>query len=213
MGKDEATPLDELGDAARGEAGGSTDRVLTVPNLISLTRILLIPLVVWLLIHRETAGWGILLLAILVGTDWIDGRIARRYNQVSELGKLLDPTADRLIIAAGLISLVIVGAFPLWAALLVIVRDVFTMSMWVLLLKRHLRIDVRYIGKAATFMLMAGIPLIAWGSLDLPLGAAASAIGWMSYAVGVVEYYIAAYLYIGDVRQALDQQKRGSTSG
>jgi len=205
--------MDRLQEAAKGQGGGSTDRILTIPNLISLARILLIPVVVWLLIHPETAGWGILLLAIVVGTDWIDGRIARRYNQVSELGKLLDPTADRLIIAAGLISLVVVGAFPLWAALLVIVRNVFTMSMWILLLKRRLRIDVRYIGKSATFMLMAGIPLIAWGNFDLPLAAAALAIGWMSYAVGVVEYYIAAYLYIGDVRRVLDLRKRGSTSG
>ncbi len=204
--------MDKLADAAKGAGGASTHRIWTIPNLISFARILLIPVVVWLLIHPETAGWGIVLLAVVVGTDWIDGRIARRFNQVSELGKLLDPTADRLIIAAGLVSLVVVGAFPLWAALVVIVRDVFTVSMWILLLKRHLRIDVRYIGKAATFMLMAGIPLIAWGNFDLPFGPAALAIGWMSYMVGAVEYYVAAYLYIGDVRQALDQQERGSTS-
>lgn len=190
----------------------SSHKILTVPNAISFARILLIPVVVVLIVQESTRGWGILLLGIVVGTDWIDGRIARKYNQVSELGKILDPTADRLIIAAGLIALVAIDAFPLWAAVLVIARDLFFMLVWIVLLSKHLRIDVRYIGKTATFMLMLGIPLIAWGNLGFWAAPTALVVGWMSYVAGVVEYYIAAGLYMGDLRVAFQQAQEPGKS-
>src|SRR4051794_31177475 len=101
----------------------SSNRVLTLPNLISFVRILLIPVFVLLLLNDGTERAGLLLLGFVVSTDWVDGQVARRTGQVSEVGKILDPVADRLAIAAALITLVVVDAFPLWAALLILVRD------------------------------------------------------------------------------------------
>lgn len=192
----------------RESAAGSTSRVLTVPNLLSFLRILLIPVFVWLIVHEGTEVAGLLLFGAVAWTDWIDGYVARRTGQVSEFGKVLDPTADRLAIAAGLIALVVRGAFPVWAALLILVRDALVLLAGVVLLvSRGGRIEVRFIGKVATFGLMTGIPLIAWGRLDLPLAVAASACGWSFYAVGIVEYYIATAMYFGDLRRALAKSR------
>ncbi len=195
----------------KGEsAAGSTSRVLTVPNVLSLTRILLIPVFVWLIVHHGTELSGLLLFGLVSSTDWVDGVVARRTGQVSELGKLLDPTADRLAIAAGLIAMVVRGAFPLWAALLVLVRDALILAAGaVLIATRGGRIDVRFIGKVATFGLMTGIPLIAWGHFDLPLAGAATACGWVVYTLGIVESYFAAGLYVGDLRRAFASRVEG----
>ncbi|HJY32997.1 MAG TPA: CDP-alcohol phosphatidyltransferase family protein, partial [Actinomycetota bacterium] len=146
-----------------------TDRVLTIPNLISSLRIALIPAFVVLIVDRDTTRAGLVLFVVVVATDWIDGALARATGQVSDLGKVLDPVADRLAIAAGLIALVVVDAFPLWAALLILVRDVAVLiAGLVLLSKRRARIEVRYLGKVATFALMAAIASIAWGTLGYP---------------------------------------------
>jgi cardiolipin synthase len=140
----------------------------------------------------------------VVATDWVDGTIARRTGQVSELGKVLDPVADRLAIAAGIIALAIRGVFPVWAAVAIIARDLAVLGVGVFLLtRRRVRIDVRWIGKVATFSLMVAVPAIAWGELNLPLAAAATAVGWVCFAVGIVEYYIAAWVYARDARRAL----------
>jgi cardiolipin synthase len=178
-------------------------RVLTVPNLLSLSRIVLIPVFVLLLLHHGTEAAGLLLLGFVVATDWVDGTIARRTGQVSELGKWLDPIADRVAIGAALITLVVRSAFPLWAALLILVRDGLILLAGTVLLARGKRIDVRYIGKVATFSLMFGVPAVAWGNFGLPLGAAARALGWISFAVGIAEYYVAAVMYVSDFRMAL----------
>src|SRR6187402_3268322 len=156
-----------------------TDRVLTIPNVISSLRIALIPVFVALIVDPDTRRAGLVLFVVVVATDWVDGALARATGQVSDLGKVLDPVADRLAIAAGLIALVVADAFPLWAALLILVRDVaILVAGSVLLAKRHARIDVRYIGKVATFALMASIGFIAWGNLGYVLSEAALACGW-----------------------------------
>jgi cardiolipin synthase len=180
-----------------------SSRIVTVPNLISTIRIVLIPAFVVLILDHDTTAAGLILFGVVVATDWVDGVIARRTGQVSELGKILDPTADRLAIAAGLIALAVRGVFPWWAALSILVRDIVVLAVGlVALLRGDLRIEVRWIGKIATFSLMMAIPLVSWGALDLPLAAAATVVGWAAYAVGIVEYYIAAIGYLGDVRRA-----------
>jgi cardiolipin synthase len=180
-----------------------SSRIVTVPNLISTIRIVLIPAFVVLILDHDTTAAGLILFGVVVATDWVDGVIARRTGQVSELGKILDPTADRLAIAAGLIALAVRGVFPWWAALSILVRDIVVLAVGlVALLRGDLRIEVRWIGKIATFSLMMAIPLVSWGALDLPLAAAATVIGWAAYAVGIVEYYVAAIGYLGDVRRA-----------
>ena len=180
-----------------------TDRILTIPNLISSLRIALIPVFVALIVEPDTRRAGLVLFVVVVATDWVDGALARATGQVSDLGKVLDPVADRLAIAAGLIALVVADAFPLWAALLILVRDVTVLiAGLVLLAKRRTRIEVRYLGKVATFALMTAIACIAWGSLGYPLAPAALACGWAFYGVGIVEYYVATVLYVGDLRRA-----------
>jgi cardiolipin synthase len=177
--------------------------ILTVPNVISFARIALIPVFVELLLKERTRGAGLALFAIVAASDWLDGYVARRTGQISALGKLLDPTADRLAIAAGLIALTIAGAIPLWAVLLVVVRDALVLAVGAfVLVARGERIEVRRIGKIATFTLMVAVVLVAWGSFDLPLARVASALGWIGYAVGLTESYAATALYAGDVRDA-----------
>jgi cardiolipin synthase (CMP-forming) len=180
-----------------------TDRVLTIPNVISFLRIALIPVFVALIVDPDTRRAGLVVFVVVVATDWVDGALARATGQVSDLGKVLDPVADRLAIAAGLIALVVADAFPLWAALLILVRDVTVLiAGLVLLSKRRARIEVRHLGKVATFSLMAAIACIAWGSLGYPLAPAALACGWAFYVVGIVEYYLATVLYVGDFQRA-----------
>jgi cardiolipin synthase (CMP-forming) len=181
-----------------------TDRVLTIPNLLSVLRLLLIPVFVLLLLHHGTELAGLLVVGGVMSTDWVDGYIARRTNTVSELGKLLDPASDRLAMAAAIVALVVRGAFPLWAALLILVRDALVFVAGVLLLgSRGRRIDVRPIGKVGTFVLMTTVPMIAWGHFGLPLAPMMTAIGWVFFPVGILEYYVATALYVGDVRTVL----------
>jgi cardiolipin synthase (CMP-forming) len=181
----------------------ASSAIVTVPNLLSFLRILLIPVFVALIVHRSTTTEGLILFAVVVATDWVDGWVARRTGQVSELGKVLDPTADRLAIAAGLIALVVRDVFPLWAALLILVRDaaILIVGAWALTGTR-MRLEVRFIGKVATFTLMMAIPWIAWGNLGLPLAEAALVAGWTTFGLGIVEYYVAASAYVGDIRRA-----------
>ena len=140
------------------EAERSSSAILTVPNLLSFFRIGLIPVFVWLIVDEDTTLGGIVLFAVVAATDWVDGFLARRLGQVSELGKILDPIADRLAIAAGLIALSVRSAFPWWAALLILARDVAVLVVGVAVyVRRGVRIEVRSVGKIATFSLMAAV--------------------------------------------------------
>lgn len=193
-------------DVPRAEA--ASDRLATVPNLISLGRLLLTPLFVVLILRRQTQVAGLLLMIAVVSTDWIDGYIARHTAQVSNVGKVLDPVADRLALAAALVALVIRNAIPLWVALLVVVRDALVLLAGALLLVlAKVRIDVRWIGKAATFALMVGVPAVAWGNLGLWAHGTALVVGWPFLVVGLVAYYIATALYIGDVVRAVRRRR------
>jgi cardiolipin synthase len=189
---------------AAGERSPAWSAVWTLPNLISLARIAAIPVFWWLIVRERTTTEGLVLYVVVAATDWIDGAIARRTGQVSVVGKVLDPVADRLAIAAVLVALVIRGILPLWIALSILVRDVIVLIVGALLLAgRKTRLDVRFLGKAATFMLMGAIPGIAWGNLDLPLGELTLALGWIAFVVGIIEYYITAVVYLADIRGAL----------
>jgi cardiolipin synthase (CMP-forming) len=187
-----------------GASGRGSSAILTVPNLLSFLRILLIPVFVVLIVDPDTTVAGLILYGVVMATDWVDGLVARRTGQVSELGKVLDPTADRLAIAAGLIALVIRGVFPLWAALLVLVRDLAVLVVGAAVLsRRHIRLEVRRSGKVATALLMVAVGAIAWGNLDLWLAPVALAGGWLAYGIGIVLSYVTAALYLQDVRGAL----------
>jgi cardiolipin synthase (CMP-forming) len=186
------------------ETMSPSSAVVTVPNILSAARILLIPVFCWLSANERTRLWGIVLFAVIVSTDWVDGYVARKTGQVSELGRILDPVADRLAIAAGLLTFAISGIFPFWAALLILVRDLAVLLggagvLW----GRAIRVDVRWIGKIATASLMMAITWIAWGNAGGPFGEVLLVGGWLAFAIGIVEYYVAAGLYAIDVRDAL----------
>jgi cardiolipin synthase len=191
---------------ARAPGKGSS-AILTLPNAISFVRILLIPVFMALIVHRGTELAGLLVFGAVASTDWVDGVIARHTGAVTELGKILDPTADRLAVAAGLVAVLVRGVFPLWAALLILVRDAAVLITGAgLMLTRRIHVEVRFIGKSATFALMFSVPLVAWGNLGFAFEHAALALGWTCYAVGIVEYYIAAALYAGDLRHAFGSE-------
>ncbi len=196
------------GEPPAADSSPALDRIATVPNLLSLVRILLIPVFVVLLLRRGTEAVGLILLGLVVSTDWIDGYIARHTGQVSNLGKLLDPVADRLAIASGLVAVVVRDAFPLWAALLVIVRDALVIAAGgIALLVARARIEVRWIGKVATFALMSAIPLIAWGNFRLLLHDITLPAGWVIFWFGIAAYYVAAVLYAFDLARAIQHDR------
>jgi cardiolipin synthase len=187
-----------------GESEPASTAILTLPNALSFVRIALIPLFVYLIVHEPTTFAGLLLFSGVVATDWVDGWVARRTGQVSELGRVLDPVADRLAIAAGLIALIARGAFPLWAGVMILVRDAVVLVGGALLIAgRRVRVDVRFIGKIATFSLMGAIVWISWGNLGYGLAPLALTGGWLLFGTGIVEYYIAAAVYMSDIRRAL----------
>ena len=206
----EVRQVSEAEDPGGNPPASSLDRVFTIPNVLSATRILLIPVFIVLLANPGTEAAGLLLLGFTVSTDWVDGYIARRTGQVSNLGKILDPVADRLAIAAALVTLMILGAVPVWAGVLVLVRDAAVLAAGgVALWARGVRIDVRPMGKLATLCLMVGIPCIAWAGFDLWGSAFAGPVGWIFYGVGIVLYYAVAVRYAADVRAAFRANQSG----
>jgi cardiolipin synthase len=188
--------------------------IATLPNALSLLRIAAIPAVVALIVRDGTEVAGLVLFGLVAATDWVDGYLARRTGQVTELGTVLDPLADRLAIAAALVAVVVRDAFPLWAAIAILARDGIVLVVGVaLLLARGIRIEVRRIGKAATLLLMVAVPSVAWGGFSLPLGPAFRTVGWVTYAVGIAQSYAAAGLYAVDVRRALASDARRRDAG
>jgi cardiolipin synthase len=182
----------------------ASSALVTIPNAISLARILLIPLFVWLILDEDSAELGLVVFAIVAATDWVDGYVARRTGQVSEAGKILDPLADRLAIVAALIALTIADIFPLWAALLVLMRDLSVLIVGALMFaRRRARVEVRWIGKLATFALILGIVGISWGNLGLWLYQVVLAAGWLAFVTGLIEYYLAAGVYTLDLSRAI----------
>lgn len=180
------------------------DRILTVPNLITLVRLACIPLFLWMLFGKNWQSASAVLLGVLGATDWVDGFVARRYGQVSTFGKVLDPTADRLLVATAVISVMVYGAVPLWFGIATIAREVLV-SVMVLLLASlgAARIDVLWVGKAGTFGLMFAYPtfLLAYG--DATWQEPFKVIAWVTGIVGLALAWYAAGSYIGPARDAL----------
>ncbi|MGH8952204.1 MAG: CDP-alcohol phosphatidyltransferase family protein [Acidimicrobiia bacterium] len=181
----------------------ASNRILTVPNLISFVRLLAIPLFWWVLLVRDDVALAAWILFIVGWTDWVDGYLARRLNQVSELGRILDPVADRLLIASALVGGLIAGVLPPWFGWGLIAREAVVGLVAIGLAARGGgAIEVRWLGKAATFALYGAIPafyLAAAGALEelmLP-------VAWGLGVVGLVLYWYTAILYIGDSRAKL----------
>ena len=186
-----------------------SDRVLTVPNALTVIRILLVPwFAVLLASGRDLEALAVLVAASL--TDFADGFIARHFDQMSRLGRWLDPAADRVTILGAGIALTVRGLLPLWILLVVIARDVAIVSVTAVLARRGLFIPkVTIAGKAATFLMLTTLPVLvagsavpAWGTVLLPLGV------WCA-AAGAILYWVAGVGYA--VRAARQKEDRGTT--
>ena len=176
----------------------------TVPNLITLIRLLCIPLFLWLLFGRDDVVAAALLLGGLGATDWVDGFLARRYGWVSELGKVLDPTADRLLFVVGVGGIIVAGAAPLWFAWLVVIREaLFGGTVAILTMFGMKRFDVTLLGKAATLCLMIAMPAFMLGSSDLASAPLFQLLGWAFGIPGLVLSYYTAIRYIPTLRTNL----------
>jgi cardiolipin synthase len=187
-----------------------TDRVWTIPNLLSALRLLGVPLFLYWVLVTEQDGRAVLLLVAAGISDYLDGTIARRFNQFSRLGQLLDPAADRLYIAATLVALVVRDGLPWWWALALVGRDVVLLPT-IPLLARHGYgpLPVHFLGKAATANLLYAIPMLLW-ALPARHGWFADLVrpfGWAFAAWGSVLYLLAGVLYAVQVRQVLAAER------
>lgn len=179
-------------------------RPFTVPNLISLIRLACVPLFLYLLFgvdDRAAAAW---LLAAIGVTDWVDGYVARRFDQVSELGKMLDPVADRVVLLVGVVAILIDGSVPVWFAVLTLVREgLVTIAVLVLGALGARRIDVTWWGKCATFGLLIAFPLFLAGASDLSWASTAEVLAYVAGIPGLIYGYLSLAQYVPLARAAL----------
>jgi cardiolipin synthase len=190
------------------EAG--TDRILTVPNGITLVRLACIPLFLWLLFGADRQTAAAVLLGVLGATDWIDGFVARRYHQVSTVGKVLDPVADRVLVVTAVIAITVHGAVPVWFGVATLAREV-AVSGAVLLLASlgAARIDVLWVGKAGTFALMFSYPAFLLSDGTAGWQGLVHVIAWITGIIGLILAWMAAASYIPVARRALSDGRRG----
>jgi cardiolipin synthase (CMP-forming) len=188
-------------------ANGRT--VWTIPNIISFARLLGVPLFLYLLLVAHADVAAIVVLAIGGTSDWVDGYLARRLNQVSRLGELLDPMADRLYILATLLAFTVDGVvgWPFTVALLA--REaVLLISLAVLRRYGYGPPPVHYVGKTATFILLFAFPVLLLATVGGTTGSVAHAAGWALAWWGLVLYWVAAALYVGQAAALVRATKR-----
>jgi cardiolipin synthase (CMP-forming) len=193
-----------------GQVQRPSDRVLTIPNALSMARLVGVPFFLWLVLNHHD-GAAVAVLMVSGFTDWLDGKIARRWNQMSRLGQLLDPAADRLYILATLIGLTVRDVVPLWLTIALVGRDVL-LSFTLPVLRRHGYgpLPVHFLGKAATFNLLAGLPLVLLGEGDSLVSQVAHAFGWAFAIWGTALYWWAGMLYVVQVAQVVGKDTQGS---
>ncbi len=175
----------------------SEDRIVTVPNAITLARLLCLPVFVWLLLVEDALPAAAVLLAVLGATDWVDGYVARRWHQVSTVGKVLDPVADRLLFFVAIVSIIIADAAPLWFCLAVLIREIVVAAATLALAALGARrIDVTWYGKAGTFGLMFAFPLFIGGASTVSFADLCQIAAWIAGIPGLVLSYVAAVGYV-----------------
>ncbi|MFL6179063.1 MAG: CDP-alcohol phosphatidyltransferase family protein [Actinomycetes bacterium] len=171
-------------------------KILTIPNILSMLRLLLIPVFVWLALGPEADGWAFFILAVSSITDWLDGVVARRFHMVSRAGQLLDPIADRLFVISTILVLAIRGIVPWWLVVVLVLRDVFMglIQLWVN--RRGVEpLPVHYVGKAATLCLLYGMPVLFLTTGNGTLSDIATPLAWAFIVWGTGIYWWSAVLY------------------
>lgn len=169
------------GDSVQEQTGQTTglSRVWTIPNILSMLRLAGVPLFLWLVLGPEADGWALAVLMISGVTDFLDGYLARRLDQFSSLGEILDPVADRLYILAVVIGLALRDIIPWWVAIILPLRDLLLWGLVPLLRTRgYSALPVHFLGKAATFNLLYAFPLLLLGEGTGVLPTMAQVFGW-----------------------------------
>ena len=199
---------------ARDEPEVVSDRIATVPNLLTLLRLLALP-IVYLDITNGRFARGLWVTGIIASTDWLDGYIERRFDQVSRLVKLIDPVVDRLLVAVLAVAMIVADIVPLWTVLIVLGRDVVLMIAVAVLIARGVPpLPVTRVGKAATFGLLFALPGIVLGhAVGGEAGDAVRATFWVIFAISVVLYYAAAGQYLLEGRRQLARQELADVPG
>jgi cardiolipin synthase (CMP-forming) len=198
-----------------GAQGDVRDRVLTVPNALSVLRLILVPVFLYLLLVVHAEGWAVAILMFSGFSDWADGKIARLVdNQSSRLGELLDPAVDRIYMVTVPVALAVHGSVPWWIVLTLIGRDAVLAATLPLLRSRGLSaLPVTYVGKAATFALMSGLPLILLGQFDGLWSRVVLACGWAFLIWGLAMYLWSGVLYLAQVVMVMRQMPKARPDG
>lgn len=195
-----AEAVEPTAPAAVGPTEADLARIVTVPNAVTLGRLALIPVFLWVLFGLERPGPAAVLLGFIAATDWVDGYVARHFNQVTNLGKAIDPAADRALIIFGFGGILVAGAVPTWVGIVVLAREVL-MSVWVLglLAAGGKRMDVTWFGKAGTMGLMISFPsFLASTDTDWASGVTTYFTwqAWVALVPGLIFSFIAVCQYI-----------------
>lgn len=178
----------------------AVDRIWTVPNALSVLRLLGVPVFLWLLLGPHADAWALVVLAVSGFTDWLDGVLARALNQTSAFGALLDPLADRLYILATLVGLVLRHVIPLWLAIVIVGRDVVVGAVLPRLRKAGYGPPaVHYLGKAATFCLLYAFPLLLLGTYHGVAADIARPIAWAFTIWGTALYLWSGIVYLHQI--------------
>jgi cardiolipin synthase len=188
-------------------------QVLTIPNIISIIRLAGVPLFLWLILVPEADGWALAVLMLSGISDYLDGYLARRLNQTSQLGAILDPVADRLYILSTVVGLAVRDIIPWWLAVLLPARDLFLWGLVPFLRTRgYSALPVHFLGKAATANLLYAFPLLLLGDGTGLVATLARVFGWAFAIWGTALYWWAGILYAWQVRKLLaDHDRRAPT--
>ena len=196
------------GEAATGAERSST-LVWTVPNALSALRLLGVPVFLYLVLGPEEDGWALALLVVSGITDFLDGWLARKLDQQSLVGQILDPVADRLYILAVVVALGLRDIIPWWVAIILPLRDLLMWGLVPLLRTRgYSALPVHFLGKAATFNLLYAFPLLLLGDGDGTVATLAEVFGWAFAVWGIALYWWAGVLYAWQVRRLLATTER-----
>lgn len=189
----------------------SSDRIATIPNVLSVVRLMLVPLFLWLVLGPQEDELALLVLIVSGVTDYLDGKLARRLNQTSKIGAILDPVADRLYILAVVVGLSIREIIPVVLAVILPLRDVFLFSLVPFLRTRgYSSLPVHFLGKAATAGLLYAFPLLLLGDGSGTVAELASVFGWAFTIWGIGLYWWAGILYAVQVRRLLQTTERAA---